>query len=266
MNVSASYCSMIVTTEAVVLKTMKYRESSRIVTLYSREFGKFALIAKGARERNSRFGSSLNAMSHVHAVAYRKENRDLQLLSQCDVIDSFRHICEDMERLASGMSVVELVDAVTHAEEENIPLFRLLVDTLRTIDTTPRNVVNALYAFEVRLLDILGFRPNFMTCFHCGTPIDESSVGKGGAELKVSHGGILCSPCSSRGMGVDTVSAGSVKVLQHLQTAPDPASVTRVRMSPQIRNEVAATMRRCLQSHIEGFRPLKSENMFSLLQ
>jgi DNA repair protein RecO (recombination protein O) len=257
---------MIVTTEAVVLKSMKYRETSRIVTLYSQKFGKFSLVAKGARERSNRFGSALNAMSRVQAVVYKKENRDLQLLSQCDALDSFRHISEDMERLATGMSVVELVDAVTHAEEGNAPLYELLVHTLHTINTAPRNVVNALYAFEVRLLDIMGFRPNFLTCFHCGSAIDETTVGKTGAELKVSYGGILCSSCSSRGMGVDAVSAGSLKMLQQLQIASDPASVTRVTMSAQIRNEVAATMRRCLQSHIEGFRPLKSENMFSLLQ
>jgi DNA repair protein RecO (recombination protein O) len=257
---------MIVTTDAVVLKSMKYRESSRIVTLYSQDFGKFSLIAKGARDRKTRFGAALNAMSHVNAVAYKKENRDLQLLSQCDLIDAFRHISEDMERLAAGLSVVELVDAVTHAEEENRPLFGLLVHTLHTINTAPKNVVNALYAFEVRLLDIMGFRPNFLTCFHCGTPIDESSIGKGGAELKVSYGGILCSDCSSHGMGADAVSAGSVKMLQHLQEAADPGAVTRFTMSVQMRNEVAATLRRCLQSHVEGFRALKSEDMFSLLQ
>jgi DNA repair protein RecO (recombination protein O) len=257
---------MIVTTEAVVLKSMKYRETSRIVTLYSRDFGKFPVIAKGARERNNRFGSALNGMSRVNAVVYRKETRDLQLLSQCDVLDSYRHISEDMERLATGMTVVELTDAVTHAEEGNGPLFRLLVRTLETINTAPKNVVNALYAFEVQLLDLLGFRPNFHTCFHCGAPIDEISIGKSGAELNASRGGILCSRCSSRGMGIETLSAGSVKVLQLFQDAPEPASITRITMSGQMKNEVAATMRLCLQSHIEGFRPLKSEHMFTLLQ
>ncbi|MBP1647379.1 MAG: repair protein RecO [Bacteroidetes bacterium] len=256
---------MIVETEAVVLKTMKYRETSRIVTLYSREFGRLVVIAKGARERNNRFGSALNLMSYVQAVIYRKENRDLQLLSQCDSIDSFNHICEDMERVATGMAVVELMDAVTHAEERNTPLFGLLVQTLGTVNTAQKNVVNALYAFEVRLLDILGFRPNFLTCFHCGIPMNEESVGRSGAGLNVSSGGILCSNCSSRGMGMDTVSAGSVRMLQHLQEASDPASVTRITMSARMRNEVAGTMRRCLESHIEGFRPLKSENMFALL-
>jgi DNA repair protein RecO (recombination protein O) len=256
---------MIVTTDAFVLRTMKYRESSRIVTLYSRKFGKFPVIAKGARERNCRFGSALNLMSLVRAVVYRKENRELQLLSQCDAIDSFSHISEDMDRLAAGMAVVELTDSVTHDEEENARLFSLLTQTLGTINTAPRNVVNALFAFEVRLLDIMGFRPNFQTCFHCGTPIDEASVDRTGAELNVSYGGILCSNCSSRGMGMDTVSAGSLKVLQHLQEASDPAAITRITMSVQMRDEVAATMRRCLQRHIEGFRPLKSESMFSLL-
>ena len=254
---------MIVTTEAVVLKTMKYRESSRILTLYTREFGKLSVIAKGARERKSKFGSALEPMSYVNAVLYKKDTRELQLLSQCDVVKPLQHLSEDMERMAAGMGVVELVDAVSHAEEENKPLFALLLNTLNAINNATKNALNALYYFEIRLLDIMGFRPNINACFNCGASFEERATGPGVLELHVSYGGVLCAACSSKGMGLAAISAGTVKVLQRLQEVSDVEAVTRIKMSPQMKNEVRRTLRHYLQTHVEGLRTLKSEAVFS---
>ena len=76
---------MIIRTEAIVLRTMKYRETSRIATLYTKERGKVSVIAKGARDGKSRMGGALQPMNHVVALVYMKESRDLQLLTQCDL-------------------------------------------------------------------------------------------------------------------------------------------------------------------------------------
>jgi DNA repair protein RecO (recombination protein O) len=71
---------MIVKTEAIVLKTMKYRDTSKIVTLFTKNYGKLSAVAKGARDRNLRFGSALDSLSHVQVVLYKKEGADLHLL------------------------------------------------------------------------------------------------------------------------------------------------------------------------------------------
>ena len=99
---------MIVSTEAVILKTMKYRDTSRIVTLYTRDFGRLSVIAKGARSRNNKFGASLEPLSHVSAVLYKNEHRDLHLLSKCEISTQFRRIPEDLERLSTAMAIIEL--------------------------------------------------------------------------------------------------------------------------------------------------------------
>ena len=98
--------SSIVKTEAVVLKSMKYRETSKIITFYTRDFGKVKAIAKGARQPKNKFGSSLEPMSYVLVVLYRKEHRDLQLISQCDLIKTFRHLSEDLDKMAVCMSAI----------------------------------------------------------------------------------------------------------------------------------------------------------------
>jgi DNA repair protein RecO (recombination protein O) len=77
---------MITKTEAVVLKSMNYRDSSKIVTFYTRGFGKVKCIAKGARQMKSKFGAGLEPITNVSLVLYKKEHRELQLVSQCDAI------------------------------------------------------------------------------------------------------------------------------------------------------------------------------------
>ncbi|HEX9007552.1 MAG TPA: DNA repair protein RecO [Bacteroidota bacterium] len=276
---------MIISTDAVVLRTMKYRDSSRIATLYTRSSGKMSVIAKGARERASRFGDPLDVLGYVAALVYYKEHRDLQLLARCDVRRPFRRLSEDMERMAAALAVVELLNAVTHDEEENPPLFELLVGTLEAIDTAARNVASPRLFFELHLLTALGFRPNLTTCFQCGLPLWGLPVSglpvsgtplpapAGGSEgpatftLNPAAGGVYCADCTARGMGFESVSAGTVRSLQLLQGLDDPRDAARIAMSPQIRAEVAATLRRFLQSHVEGLRPSKSEAVFaSLLQ
>ena len=80
---------MLTKTEAVVLKAVKYRETSKIVTLYTKKFGKINAVAKGAMLTTSKFGASLEPMSYILAVLYKKETREVQFLSQADLIKPF---------------------------------------------------------------------------------------------------------------------------------------------------------------------------------
>ena len=73
---------MITKSEAIVLKSMDFRDSSKIVTFYTRSFGKLKGIAKGARQMKSKFGAALEPITRVSLVLYKKEHRDLQLISE----------------------------------------------------------------------------------------------------------------------------------------------------------------------------------------
>jgi DNA repair protein RecO (recombination protein O) len=242
---------------------MKYRDTSRIVTLYTRRFGKLSAIAKGARDPRSKFGSALEPLSYVTAVLYKKESRELQLLTQCDLFKPLRKLTDDIEKMSSAMAVVELVDAVTHAEEENEKLFCLLAESLEALNSATKNMVHALYIFEVRLLDLMGFRPNFHECLKCGGRLGGSAKMGGALSLHLSAGGVYCTACSSRDTGVLELSWPALKLLQRMQEVSTVEAVTRISVPPAVRNEVGMLLRRYFQSHVEGFRSLKSEAVFS---
>ena len=201
-------------------------------------------------------------MNHVTAVYYRRESRELQLLTQCDLVRTHRGLTEELDRMAAGLAVVELVDAVTPAEEENEGLFDLLVGTLAAAGCATKNAGNTLYYFEMHLLENLGFRPDFHHCYNCGSPVEEGASLRG---LHMSYNGILCASCSGRGLGLETLSAPAVRVLQRLQEVSGAEAVTRVTLSPQVKGEVAGVLRRFLLGHVEGLRTLRSEAVFSSL-
>ena len=250
-----------VTTEAVVLKSMKYRETSRIVTFYTRGFGKLKAIAKGARQPKNKFGASLEPMSYVVLVVYRKDHRDIQLISQCDRVGSFRRLYEDFDKIAVGMAVVELVDKVSHGEEKNERLFRLLTGALSAIDRATKKPWYVLYGFEIDLAGVLGFQPNFEKCVRCKR---EPGANDGGhVVFHVSRGAPLCSSCGDEpGMKVK-ISAQSFYTIQQLARARSADARADVVIDETVRDEVQSFLLGFLRFHVEGLQRLKAEKVLS---
>jgi DNA repair protein RecO (recombination protein O) len=253
---------MIVTTEAVVLRTMKYRDTSLIATLLTRSAGKISVIAKGARDRKSRLGHALMPMNHVTAVYYHKTTRELQLLSQIDVVHPMRKLSDELEKMAAGMAAVELADAVSPAEQENAPLFGALTAALAAINDATKHPENALYQYEMRLLEAIGFRVDFSACTACGAPLNTDEAPRG---VVLSPNGLLGPECSGQRQSWMPLSPPSVRILQRLQELEDPAAATRLVLSPVVRGEVAGALRRILLGHVEGLRTLRTEAVFSSL-
>jgi DNA repair protein RecO (recombination protein O) len=256
---------VITTTEAVVLRSMKFRDTSKIVSLYTRLFGRVSVVAKGARDRKSRFGAALEPMSHVSAVFYKKERSDLHLLSQCDILCGFRRIADDMDRMAAGLGVVELVSGVTHDEEANEELFTLLIATLAAIENATKGAANALYYFEVRLARLLGFQTGFQRCLSCGNELDERISGDGGVAFQIDRGGCLCAGCRQRLPGGRRLTMVALRILQHLERLETPASALTIVMPREVAMEVGEMLHFYLRSHVEGLRDSRTERVFTSL-
>jgi len=272
--------SVITKTDAVVLKAMKYRDSSKIVTFYTRRFGKLKGIAKGARQLRSKFGSSLDPLSQVSLVLYKKEQRDLHLISQCDLRGSPKQTRSDLEKMAVGLAVLELVDQVAHEEEGHEALYLLLSETLDRIEDAERNVLNLYFSFVLRSSALLGFSPDVASCSACNRSLDELE-GERSVFFRLSSGGILCPSCAEgsrtrdgtrdlrvhergtrnipavREEGRVRVEIGTMKVLSFLLKSP-LAKVTSLALGPEKGNEIDGTLRLYLRQHFENIKPVKA--------
>ncbi|HWP82672.1 MAG TPA: DNA repair protein RecO [Bacteroidota bacterium] len=254
---------MITKTDAIVLRSMRYRDTSKIVTFYTRRYGKVNGIAKGARDLKSKFGAALEPMSLVSLVMYKKENRDLHLISHCDLVEQFKSVGEDMEKMTVGMSVIELLNQVTHDEEENAVLFDLLRHTFEALELAEHNVMNLFFAFQIRLGAIHGFALSIDTCLICGRAV-ETLTDSNAVSFSFTKGGVLCNECQQTHRPdafSRTLSIASLRALQRFQRAPLD-SLRTIHLDTRVGNEVDETLRSYLRYHFEGLRPLKSLEIF----
>jgi DNA repair protein RecO (recombination protein O) len=258
-------------TEAITLKSMKYGDTSKIVTFYTKEFGKIKGIAKGARTSKNKFGSSLEPLTKALLVFYKKEHRELHLISQCDAIDSFRHISEDLDRMSVGLAVLELVDQVTHDEERKPALYDLLAEILGVLNCSTGNFSVYFDSFRLKLVVMFGYAPDFEKCGMCSEPLNISS-GENRFEFQVARGAVLCSRCSenraARSRGFDrtsatvSLSAGGLRAARRLVRAAG-AELAGMEYDARTGNEVDAILRLYMRYHFEGLKPLNSTTMFT---
>ena len=255
---------MISRIEAVVLKTIPFRETSIIATLCTREYGKMSVVAKGARGPKGKMSAALQPMNLVTAVVYRNEQRDLHLVSECDILRPLKNMTSDLDKMGAGLAVVELTSAATHGSEEHAGLYSLVCAALETIDGATKRPQNALYFFEHRLLTLLGFAPDLHRCPRCG--LDLSGAPDHRRTFLDTGSGVLCGDCSAVGVGLAQVSIQALRVLQFLQDTKDIRGVSNLEMSTAVESEVAAALRRSLQRHVEGLGRLKSEDVFAAIR
>lgn len=228
---------------AVVLRTYKLGEADRIVVLLTEHHGKVRAVAKGVRKTTSKFGARLEPMSHVRLLL--SQGRDLDVVSQADVVETIAPLVADLDHLTNGMAVLEAVDQMT-MEREPVPhLYRMVVGVLRTI--AERSGPLVVPAFFWKLLAVEGVRPELDVCVRCGEagPL---------VAFDMDQGGVLCRTCRSGAALSDEALVLMRMILGgrlNDALAEPPSKAT---------HEVAAHATRALEHHLE--RRLRTVAMF----
>lgn len=176
----------IIKSEAVILKSDNYRETSKIITFFSKSHGKLKGIAKGVRSSKSRWGGALQSMAYINIMFYYKENGGLFLISNAEYEKSHQAIQGDYDKMQVGYRMIELINRTTADSQENPALFSLLVDSLGSLNDATKNYVNVLFNFEFRLIKILGFGMDLELLF--GGDIDKSNRNQYFYDTKFSDG------------------------------------------------------------------------------
>jgi DNA repair protein RecO (recombination protein O) len=223
--------------EAIVLRHADMGEADRLITLYSREHGKLRSVAKGARRIKSRKAGHLEPFTRVALMLAR--GRDLWIITQVETVDAYLPISADLGRMANAMYVLELLDRFTYDEGENRSLYTLLVDTLSRL-SAGQDAFVVLRFFEIRLLELLGFRPELFHCVKCRNEILAQDQ-----FFSASQGGVLCPTCGVGAAGAIPLSMTSLKYLRHIQRSSFSEAL-RVHPTPQVCSE----METLLQAYI----------------
>jgi DNA repair protein RecO (recombination protein O) len=149
----------------VVLRTIRLGEADRIVTLMTEEHGKVRAVAKGVRRTTSKFGSRLEPLSHVALLGWQGRG-DLDTINQVEVVDTFRAVREDLDRMSAAMSMLEVVDQIGQERHANPPLYGMLVGAMAAL--AERNSPMVAPAFFLKALALEGTAPFLDGCVSCG--------------------------------------------------------------------------------------------------
>lgn len=236
------------TTQAIVLRTTDYAESDRIVSLYSRDFGKLRGIAKGAKKSLRRFGSSLEPFTLNDVSFSDRETHGLVRLERCLIVRAYPGIAVSVKRLALGSYLLELAEALTPEKEPHPEVFDLLVFFIELL--TDRDFREELLRFfELRLFGCLGYQPQLYRCMLCREPFDVRQA----YGFSIRRGGIVCPRCAGGVPELLALSNGTIRLLQQAQ-ALEFGRLQRLYFSQAARDESRRIFTRFLEFHI-GHRP-----------
>jgi DNA repair protein RecO (recombination protein O) len=186
----------------MVLRTIRLGEADRIVTLMTEQHGKVRAVAKGVRRTKSKFGSRLEPLSHVALLGWQGRG-DLDMINQVEVIDTFRTVREDLDRMAAAMSMLEVVDQIGQERHGNPRLYEMLVGAMAAL--AERDSPMVAPAFFLKVLALEGSAPVLDVCVSCGQEDSGLLVA-----FDLTEGGVLCRTCR-RGR---PLSAGGLSLLR----------------------------------------------------
>ncbi|MGA2036150.1 MAG: DNA repair protein RecO [Acidimicrobiales bacterium] len=170
--------------EGVVLRTLRLGEADRIVTMVTKGQGKVRAVAKGVRRTTSKFGGRLEPLSHVAMQCW--QGRELDTVTQVEVLDSFRAVREDLARVAKAFTLLEVVDQLAQERHSNPRLYEMLVGALRSLDTADAPLL--VGAFCLKVLALEGSAPIVDCCASCGSEFELVA-------FDLLEGGVLCRSC-----------------------------------------------------------------------
>ena len=235
------YKSRIYKTQAIVLKQFALGEADRLLTLFSYDYGKIRVVARGVRRPESRIGGHVEPLSYVSLLIAR--GRNLDIISSVDTINSHSGLQADLPKMARSLVCAELIDVFTADEESNPALFELLLNTLDSIEAGEENKL--LWYFTLHILRLVGYLPELQDCVVCRSKIQPNNH-----SFSPALGGVICFTCvttaSDRQMTpVWPVSVNALKVLRYFRDSPY-SNIRRLQIEPGL----LAELERLLENNV----------------
>lgn len=181
---------MIKRTEAIVLKNTSFADADLIVTYLTKKYGLVTVFAKSTKKIKSRFGSSLEPLTHSTISFFGKEETTLPRLTQSDIIKPFQSLREEFASLMKIYEMLELCLAFLPEREPNEEIFILLLNTLLKIESNCNQRICRLY-YKLKFLDMAGLLPCLDVCGRCGRVPDINRY----HSFYIADGSIICSNC-----------------------------------------------------------------------
>jgi DNA repair protein RecO (recombination protein O) len=207
-------------TEAVILRTANWSESSRTVVVFSRDFGKITLVDKGGRRFSTKRGR-LVPFARLEIAFYASGKSGQGYVSDTEVIELYTFEKDGtLGRLAYASAACELLNHLLSEQEPQEQLYRLFIAFLQLLDDIEKKGLSALFiCFFLHLLTDLGYHLSLTRCVGCEKPTvaDDSKIEE--YQFSPERGGIVCNTCQTPGEYYLLLSKENTRRLVALQDA-----------------------------------------------
>ncbi len=242
-------------TRAIILKRREQGEADRVLTIFTPEYGKRVVIARGVRKPTSRKAGHLEPFTHAALMLAKGKTWDV--VTSAQTITSFRKLREDLDLTAYAYYFCELLDAFVQEEDPHPEMYDLLLTTFRRLENSPNPPLTARW-YELSLLRYAGFAPQFFQCVQCGAQIQPTTN-----YFSHEQGGVLC-PAHGEGVkGAAPLPLNVLKVLRFVQTQPY-SHIIQIKLHPGTIRQTEKFMSDYLRYLLE--RRLKSARFIQLLR
>ncbi len=226
----------------IILRKYLLRETSFILVVYTREFGKIKGVLKGARNPAPQFAGNFEIFSLCQLLFYKRKKASLDLITQCEALECFLPARKEIERLTYANYFIELIDIICNENDPNEAIFDVLVESLKLLSTgaSPKRTARI---FELKLLEALGLSPNLEGCLECG------KASAGNMYFSVKSGGTLCRECKSNDRTCFPISAGTINFIRKIQSSPFERT-GHVKVSKEVGVEIEKLLKGFLEFHV----------------
>lgn len=190
-------------TNAIVLKSIKYRDSDKIFTLFTKDYGKISAIARGVRKISSRRSGNLDTLNFVD-VSIHEDSRGFKNIEEVRTIESFKKVKSDLGKCAKAYYIVELVHKAVEEGDKVSGIFELLIKCLKALDKNGYSGDLFITYFEINLMEMLGYQMSVKKCRKCGRVLDDNWKKY---SFNVDNGSIECENCAKFGIDISREAA-----------------------------------------------------------
>ena len=173
--------------EGFIIKSQDYGETNKIITLFSKKYGKFSAMARGSKKMKSRMAAVTQPFIHGEFLIYMNQ-KGLSTIQQGGVLDSLRSIREDIIKTTYAAYISELIDKLMDTHHPDYYLYDQFLQTMKWI-SEERDVEIAIMMLELKLFKKGGFAPIVDQCVHCGKQDHLIS-------FSIAEGGLHCNQCT----------------------------------------------------------------------
>lgn len=196
-------------TRGVVLRETQTKEADKILTVLTAEHGRLAVVARGARRKNSRIAAASQLLAFSELVLC--ERRGWQMLDEASTLELWPRLRQDVELLSLASYFAEMTEAVTGEAEEAGEILALLLNALYALDTLGKSGELVKAAFELRLLALAGYEPLVAECALCGAEMPDQPV------FDAAQGVVFCRGCAPKAARVLLpLDEGALSAMRHV--------------------------------------------------